>query len=154
MNFLLAVVMSASAIDLLMPQPQAVEKRGGFMPPDASVSVVCAQVAGAPAETADEAYVLDVTPTGVTITASSPQGERYARVTLEQLKDLSDGRLPCCRIVDWPRLRWRGFMNDCGRNFLPVEGVKSILDVMAMYKMNLFHWHLTDYHGWRLESKK
>ena len=154
MNFLLAVVMSASAIDLLMPQPQAVEIRQGFADLEAPVCARSGAVPGAPAETADEAYVLDVTPTGVTITASSPQGERYARVTLEQLKDLSDGRLPCCRIVDWPRLRWRGFMNDCGRNFLPVEGVKSILDVMAMYKMNLFHWHLTDYHGWRLESKK
>ena len=70
------------------------------------------------------------------------------------LKSLSDGRLPCCRIVDWPRLRWRGFMNDCGKNFLPLEGLYALLDVMAAYKMNLFHWHLTDYQGWRLESKR
>ena len=154
MNVLSSALLAASALDLLMPQPQTVEKRGGFMPPDASVSVVCAQVAGAPSETAGEAYVLNVTPTGVTITASTSQGERYARVTLDQLKGLSDGRLPCCRIVDWPRLRWRGFMNDCGKNFLPLEGLYALLDVMAAYKMNLFHWHLTDYQGWRLESKR
>lgn len=150
----LAVFAAAGVLDLLMPQPQVAEIRSGFAEREAPVTVRVGAVPGAPSETADEAYVLDVSPTGVTVTASTPQGERYARATLEQLKDLSDGRLPCCRVVDWPRLRWRGFMNDCGKNFLEVEGIKAILDVMAAYKMNLFHWHLTDYQGWRLESKK
>lgn len=149
-----AVFAVAGVLDLLMPQPQVAEIRSGFAEREAPVTVRVGAVPGAPSETADEAYVLDVSPTGVTVTASTPQGERYAHATLEQLKDLSDGRLPCCRVVDWPRLKWRGFMNDCGKNFLEVEGIKAILDVMAAYKMNLFHWHLTDYQGWRLESKK
>lgn len=149
-----AVFAAAGVLDLLMPQPQVAEIRPGFAELGTPVCVRTGAVPGAPSETADEAYVLDVSPTGVTVVAATSQGERYAHVTLEQLKDLSGGRLPCCRIVDWPRLRWRGFMNDCGKNFLEVEGIKAILDVMVAYKMNLFHWHLTDYQGWRLESKK
>ena len=87
--------------------------------------------------------------------AASRRGERWERVTLEQLLLLSGGaRVPCWRIVDWPALKWRGYMNDCGRNFLELDGVKAIVDMMSRYKMNLFHWHLSDYHGWRLESKK
>ena len=105
-------------------------------------------------ETADEAYELVVSPSGVRIVASSERGERWARVTLDQLARLAGGRIPCCRIVDWPALKWRGFMNDCGRNFLALEGVKAMIDLAGRYKMNLFHWHLADYHGWRLESKK
>lgn len=142
------------ALDLLMPQPQYVERRSGNVSADSPVSIERQAVADAPFDVSDEAYVLEVAPDGVTVFASSEKGERYARVTLEQLKNLSDGKLPCCRIVDWPRLKWRGFLNDCGKNFLPMEGLYAILDVMAMYKMNLFHWHLTDYQGWRLESKK
>ena len=102
----------------------------------------------------DEAYVLEVTESGVSIAAPSVRGEHWARVTLRELEALSGGDIPCCRITDFPSLKWRGYMNDCGRNFLAVEGVKAILDEMERVKMNLFHWHLTDYHGWRLESKK
>ena len=144
----------AAVTGLLMPRPQFVEARLGFADATAPVTVVHYAIVEAPTEVADESYALDVSATGVTITASTERGERYARVTLEQLKKLSGGRVPCCRIADWPRLRWRGFMNDCGKNFLPMEGLYAILDVMARYKMNLFHWHLTDYQGWRLESKK
>lgn len=150
----LFVASAAVALDLLMPQPQAVERREGTVSSAAPVAVCEGRVASAPADLADQAYVIDIALTGVTITASCKTGERYARVTLEQLKRLSDGKVPCCRIVDWPRLKWRGFLNDCGKNFLPMEGLYAILDVMALYKMNLFHWHLTDYQGWRLESKK
>ena len=141
----------------LVPRPRLVE-RGGPHPlrGDLPVRVVRGVVTNAPAEVADQAYVLDIRKDGVTITASAPAGERYARVTLEQLKRLARVKpsLPRVRIVDWPDLRWRGYMNDCGRNFLEVPAVKAILDVMALYKYNLFHWHLSDYHGWRLESKK
>ena len=148
-----AVFAAAGVFDLLMPQPRLVECRDGLASSGVAIVAKMGATPEAPSEMLEEAYELVISPTGVTITASAPQGERYARVTLEQLKDLSGGRLPCCRIVDWPRFRWRGFMNDCGKNFLEVEGLKAILDVMAAYKMNLFHWHLTDYQGWRLESR-
>ena len=142
-----------SPLDELMPRPVRVDRRTGVRAPE-EAKVVRGEVPNAPAAVRAEAYVLDIAADGITITASDPRGERYARVTLAQLAKLADGKLPCCRIVDWPVLRWRGYMNDCGRNYLEMDGLKAILDVMAAYKLNLFHWHLTDYHGWRLESKK
>ena len=150
------VAAAASALDLLLPKPVRAEAGKGVADAAAcsKITAVKGNVPGAPAAVAVEAYVLEITPSGVKITASDPRGERYARSTLAQLLKLGDGKAPCCRIVDWPAMRWRGFMNDCGRNYLEMEGVKAILDVMALYKMNIFHWHLTDYHGWRLESKK
>ena len=146
----------AGALDELMPVPVKVEARVGVADAAAigRVKVVVAPVPGARAETADEAYALEIAPGGVTITASSPRGERWARVTLDQLSRLSDGATPCCRIVDWPRFRWRGFMHDSGRNFLEVEHVKGVIDMMSRNKMNLFHWHLTEFYGWRLESRR
>ena len=142
-------------LESLLPRPVHVVASGGSLAFDkAHVEVIRADVAGAPPAVREEAYALTVTTSGVTVTASDPRGERYARVTLEQLAKLGGGQVPCCRIVDWPVLRWRGYMNDCGRNYLDMPGMKAILDVMAAYKLNLFHWHLTDYHGWRLESKK
>ena len=114
-----------------------------------------AVVKEAPGDVADQAYRIVVSADGVKVVAGGEAGARYASVTLEQLAKLADGgAVPAGEIIDWPRLKWRGVMNDCGRNFLDVEGVKAIVDLAARYKLNLFHWHLTEYHGWRLESKR
>ena len=147
---------ASAALDELMPVPVKVEAREGCADAAAigKVKVVKAAVPGARAETADEAYILEVAPSGVTITAPTARAEIWARVTLEQLTRLAGGQAPCCRITDWPRFKWRGFMHDSGRNFLEVEHVKGIIDAMSRSKMNLFHWHFTEYYGWRLESKK
>ena len=148
-------VLKAGPFEDLLPKPRsAVPADGVFAPADTAIKVVRALVPSAPAVVADQAYKLSITPGGIVITASGAQGERYARVTLEQLKILAGGKFPCGSVVDWPELKWRGAMNDCGRNYLAVEGVKAMIDVMSKYKYNLFHWHLADYHGWRLESKK
>ena len=107
-----------------------------------------------PANVADQAYSVVIAPEGVKVVAGGAAGERYARVTLDQLAKLAEGgTVPAGTIIDWPDIKWRGVMNDCGRNFLDLDGVKAIIDLAARYKMNLFHWHLTEYHGWRLESK-
>ena len=147
---------SPDPLKQILPRPQVVEPGAGTVSGSAlaRVTVEKGPVCGAPAAVACEAYALEIRPEGVLITAPDARGERYARVTLAQLEKLSKGEVPVCKIRDWPVLRWRGYMNDCGRNYLDVSGVKAILDVMGAYKMNLFHWHLTDYHGWRLESKK
>ena len=144
-----------AVLDLLVPAPISAEARNGVAPATALERVVAVEgaVPGAPAETADEAYVLEVKPDGVRIVAPSRRGEIWARVTLEQLVKLSGGKVPCCRITDWPKFRWRGFMHDSGRNFLEVKHVKALIDAMQRSKMNLFHWHITEYYGWRLESK-
>jgi hexosaminidase len=63
-------------------------------------------------------------------------------------------QVPCVQIEDWPRFKWRGFMLDVSRHFFTKSEVESLLDAMALHKMNMFHWHLTDDHGWRIEIKK
>ena len=141
----------------LLPRPVRVERLDGscdVCSPALVKETVRAPVPGAPAATADEAYVVEVLPGKVVITAPTTRGERWARVTFDELVRLAGGDVPCCRITDWPALRWRGYMNDCGRNFLDFDAVRKIVDEMSRVKMNLFHWHLTDYHGWRLESKR
>ena len=145
------------AFDDLVPAPRSVTRTAGTIESAkirTEVKVETGTVPGAPSATADEAYVLDVTPTGAVITASTPRGARWGRVTLDQLAKISDGRIPCGRVVDWPAFKWRGFMHDSGRNFLDVKDVKGVIDAMARAKMNLFHWHFTEYYGWRLESKR
>ena len=85
------------------------------------------------------------------------EGRRYAMVTFRQLKKLakSDGKpVPDCVINDWPQFTYRGLMLDCGRNYQSVESIKDVISMLAAYKFNVFHWHLTDNYGWRLESKK
>ena len=112
-----------------------------------------------------EAYRLSVTPKRINIAASTPAGFFYAFQTLKQLmprnvmagvkdKSIKEWSVPCVFIVDEPRFSWRGFMLDEGRHFYGKEEVKKIIDVMAAYKMNRFHWHLTEDQGWRIEIKK
>ncbi|MBR3221631.1 MAG: family 20 glycosylhydrolase [Kiritimatiellae bacterium] len=155
-----AVVSTAAAatfLDELMPVPKAVVAGEGRIAAERlrNVTVVRGAVPEAPSATADEAYVLEIGGNGVKITAPGPFGEMWARVTLDQLVRLSGGGdVPCCRITDWPRLKWRGFMLDSSRNYLPPRGVKDVIDVMSRYKLNLFHWHLTENYAWRLESKR
>ena len=150
-----AAFAGGSAYDLLVPKPVKAEASGGEVDlSSVPVRSVRGDVPGAPDSVAGEAYMLEIGEKEVVATASDPRGDRYARVTLDQLRALGGGRVPCGRIIDWPVLRWRGYMNDTGRNYLDMQGVKAVLDIMARYKLNLYHWHLTDYHGWRLESKK
>lgn len=113
----------------------------------------------------DEAYRLSVEKKRVTITASRPAGFFYALQTLKQLlppnvsagvhdATVSEWRIPVLEIVDEPRFAWRGFMLDEGRHFYGMDEIKKIIDVMAAYKMNRFHWHLTEDQGWRIEIKR
>ena len=147
-----------TSFDELMPRPvRCLQSKDQTVSVEQlqNVKVVKGPVPGAPTATADEAYVLEIGSDGAQITAPGPFGEIWGRVTLDQLVRLSrDGRVPCGRITDWPRLKWRGFMLDSVRNYLPPQGVKDIIDVMSRYKLNLFHWHLTENYAWRLESKR
>lgn len=97
----------------------------------------------------EEAYRLSVTPDKVLIASSGAAGEFYARKTLAQLRR-PDGTCPCVEIEDAPKFRWRGVLLDESRHFFGAAVVKRILDRMAEYKLNVFHWHLVDSHGWRL----
>lgn len=112
-----------------------------------------------------EAYKLNVSKKQVRIEASRPAGFYYALQTLKQLmprnvmagvatSDHSQWSLPSVEIEDAPRFEWRGFMLDEGRHFFGKDEIKRVIDMMAIYKMDRFHWHLTEDQGWRIEIKK
>ena len=112
----------------------------------------------------DEGYTLAVTPQGVTVKAKTPQGLFYGMQTFMQLLP-AEIQSPavvngiawtasCVTVKDEPRFEYRGIMLDPCRHFIPVENVKKHLDVLALFKINRMHWHLTDDQGWRIEIKK
>ncbi|WP_024372753.1 beta-N-acetylhexosaminidase, partial [Vibrio natriegens] len=103
------------------------------------------------------AYRLKVTEESIKIEAGSKSGFTYASATLLQLirrngEDTSM-EVVCCSIKDRPRFKYRGMMLDCARHFHSVEQVKRLINQLAHYKFNTFHWHLTDDEGWRIEIK-
>ena len=103
-----------------------------------------------------EAYRLEISPKQITVRAADRAGIFYGLQTLLQMAETGGGRLsaPCCEISDAPRYGWRGYMLDESRHFFGKEKVKQLLDYMAVYKLNKFHWHLTDESGWRIEIKQ
>jgi hexosaminidase len=106
----------------------------------------------------EEGYLLSVTPFEVVMRAARPAGLFYGVQTLRQLLMTAPGgaplSLPFLEIIDTPRYSWRGFMLDCCRHFFPKEFIKKCLDEMALFKLNRFHWHLTDDQAWRVEISK
>jgi len=102
----------------------------------------------------DEAYRLVVTTDSVLIEATGEEGFFRAMATIDQLKDRdSTGRfIAGCAITDWPAYRIRGFMHDCGRSFIPLEELKREIEILSGFKINTFHWHLTEDIAWRLAS--
>ncbi len=118
------------------------------------------QVAGPGAATQsvdeDESYKLAVTTSQATLTAATDLGAMHGLETFLQLVSMENGacRVPAIAIDDTPRFRWRGFMLDPVRHFEPVDEVLRTLDGMAIAKLNVFHWHLSDDEGFRAESKK
>ena len=113
----------------------------------------------------DEGYKLQVDPTKITIQSNKLAGVFYGIQSLLQLlpneilSKKTDGqeidwKIPCLYIYDKPQYSYRGMHLDVSRHFFPKEFIKKFIDLMAMYKMNVFHWHLTDDNGWRIEIKK
>jgi hexosaminidase len=106
---------------------------------------------------AEEGYLLNVSSDEIRISASASAGCFYAIQTLIQLIPLEHKpslRIQAVAIADAPQYRWRGMHLDCSRHFFSKEEIKKYLDLMAMYKFNMFHWHLTDDQGWRIEIKR
>jgi hexosaminidase len=93
---------------------------------------------------------------GMDLKAATLEGLFRGTRTILQLAEQAkrDGSIPCCTITDAPRFSWRGMHLDVCRHFFPVDFVKKYIDLLARYKMNTFHWHLTDDQGWRIEIKK
>ena len=108
-------------------------------------------------QTADlpaEGYAIDVAPGKIVIKAAGEAGKYYGVQTLFQLLKEGNNTLPAGSLSDAPRYAHRGFMWDVSRHFFTVEEVKKVLDQLARLKLNVFHWHLSDDQGFRIESKK
>ncbi len=115
-------------------------------------------------EVGTEGYKLTVTPQQINISAATEQGAFYAVQTLFQMlpSDIFSDKtvrkigwkVPCAHIEDRPRYAYRGLHLDVARHFFPVSFIKKYIDLLAIHKMNRFHWHLTDDQGWRIEIKK
>jgi hexosaminidase len=103
----------------------------------------------------DESYSLEVASSGAHLHAATVVGAMHGLETLQQLvqPDATGYFFPAVSIHDMPRFRWRGLMIDCGRHFMPVEVIKRTLDGMAAVKLNVFHWHLSEDQGFRMESR-
>ncbi|WP_234733523.1 glycoside hydrolase family 20 protein [Tellurirhabdus bombi] len=111
-----------------------------------------------------EGYLLKVSPNSVVVEAEAPKGFFYAVQTLLQLLPTEafspkkvenvSWSMPACDILDRPRYAYRGLHLDVGRHFMPVSFIKKYIDLIALHKMNTFHWHLTEDQGWRIEIKK
>ncbi len=115
------------------------------------------QIASLPAVN-EEGYQLDVTTSSITIKANSKKGIIYGMQSLLQIlpaiRTNAKLEIPCLSITDYPRFKWRGMHLDVSRHFFGPDVVKEYIDLMASYKMNVFHWHLVDDQGWRIEIKK
>ena len=102
-----------------------------------------------------EAYRLSVSNKRIKIEAVTEQGVYWAMQTLRQLERKKGKRssVAGCEIVDWPAFRIRGFMQDVGRSYISMEELKREIEILSRFKINVFHWHLTENQAWRLESK-
>lgn len=137
--------MHSSALELL-PTPNKIEWLGGrstWTAPKTSID----------SNLPREGYQLTITQDGVTLVGGSQAGLFYGQDTLEQLAAPEGKFLSCVKITDAPKYAYRGFMHDTGRNFQTIESLKKQFDLFAKYRINIFHWHLTDHPAWRIQSK-
>lgn len=176
LELMVMVAAMALAVDAgVIPQPNGMKLTGGeyAIAAETMPKVVYREDRSLPVE----GYRLKVTKDGVEIAYSSPAGRQYAETTFDQLGERVGEtwnsynakldrrntakpveseyprKWPCCEIEDAPAYGWRGLMVDCGRHFFSVDTLKHVLDTMAYHKLNVFHWHLTDDQGWRIEIK-
>jgi hexosaminidase len=104
-----------------------------------------------------EKYQLSISKNGVQFSSFSNQGLFYGIQTFLQsipFQKADNLKIPCVTIVDEPKYKWRGMHLDVSRHFFSIDFIKKYIDYIAMYKMNTFHWHLTDDQGWRIEIKR
>ena len=155
------VAVSAGALNLV-PQPVSVKETGGELKFEGEIAKLAAY--SVDSSIPKEGYRLSVTKDGVKVSSSDEAGRFYAEQTLAALvvtkevppakkgeKKTVETSLPCVEIYDYPRYPWRGVHLDECRHFFGKETVKALLDLMAMHKLNRFHWHLTEDQGWRVD---
>lgn len=133
----------------LIPQPQQVEVTSTQRVKPAKKDARIDKSLRVPSP---EGYTLKITPNKIIIRGKSKQALVWAEQTLNQLRD-ANGTYPQVNIKDYPAFPIRGFMHDTGRNFVEIDMIKRHIDLISQYKVNVFHWHLTDNPAWRIECK-
>ena len=146
-----ALALSTSAAVNVVPKPAFVQEREGFYQIKGRIGDNVRFVSDE--RIPSEGYRLIVAPAGIYVTSSDEAGRFYAFQTLRQLVDES-GKVPCVFIDDMPRFKWRGLHFDDCRHFFGKEELMKTIDAMALNKLNVLHWHLTEDQGWRIEIKK
>ena len=130
----------------VIPRPNKVDFYGGeISAAEQAVRYVIDENLG------EEAYIIDIQNNGTVISSKGEKGRYYADITYMRIAE--KGTLPLCRIVDEPAFSYRGFMIDSARHIQTVEEIKKYILAAAEFKMNVFHWHLCDDQGWRIESE-
>lgn len=143
-----------ASIPPLLPMPQKSAFTGKYVKADVPVNEkIVSHIDGAIFQ--DEAYHILITSKAVNIEATTQRGLYWARQTMAQLTTDKKGKrlLPLCEITDWPAFRIRGYMHDIGRSYIPMDELKAEIAMLSRFKINTFHWHLTENQAWRLESK-
>lgn len=129
----------------------------GYTPVNSNKGVNSIRLIIDPAIKDNEGYQLSILKDNISIKGKTGAGIFYGIQTLLQFFPVEKSKtisIPCGLIEDYPRFKWRGVHLDVCRHFFPVEFVKKYIDILAFYKMNTFHWHLTEDQGWRIEIKK
>ena len=136
----------------------------GLSASDAMRNAILLTTNNARADLGSEGYELNVADNSIVLRAPAQTGLFYGAQTLSQLLPpevfstnlvrSEDWRIPCVQIVDQPRFRWRGMMLDVSRHFFSKQEIERLLDLLALHKINTFHWHLVDNDGWRIEIKR
>ena len=152
---------SVEASDRLLPMARQLEAEIASLHPTSGLDCLVPLTIGLQLATPDtllhpEWYALAVLPDKIVVSATTEEGLYRGTRTLIQLLEQGreTGTLPCLSIMDAPRFPWRGMHLDACRHFWSVEFTKKYIDLLARYKMNSFHWHLTDDQGWRIQIKK
>lgn len=143
-----------ATIPPLLPMPQKSTFTGKYVNANLPVNEkIVNKIDGAIFQ--DEAYHILITSKAVNIEATTQRGLYWARQTMAQLTTDKKGKrlLPLCEITDWPAFRIRGYMHDIGRSYIPMDELKTEIAMLSRFKINTFHWHLTENQAWRLESK-
>ena len=139
-----------AGVNELLPRPKLVSVgKGTAVRPKVEVRYV-ADIPGVE-RNQNEAYRIKISRFRVLIEAETEHGVWNAMQTLAQLYD--GDRLPLCTITDWPSFRLRGYMIDVGRTYMSLDELKRMVDLLSRFKINVFHWHLTENQAWRLESR-
>ena len=147
---------AAALLAALLPPVAGVPRPVGRARSQPGHDTIALTVDGTRSDLGSEGYELTVTPRHATLTGSDPRGVVWGVQTVRQLLALDTGQassLPAVTIRDQPRFAWRGLHLDVVRHFFPVAFLERLLDLMALYKLNTFHWHLTDDQGWRVEVR-